>query len=66
MFIPDDTRTKLDAKSKQMVFVGYSNTSKAFRLWDPGTNKVKESNDVTFDETAGEFSSPTPIKEITD
>ena len=49
-----------------MVFVGYSNTSKAFKLWDPGMNKVKDSDNVIFDETIGEFSSPIPIKEITD
>jgi hypothetical protein len=49
-----------------MIFVGYSDTSKAYRLWDLGTNKVKESNDVTFNETVGKFLEPTLANEVTD
>jgi hypothetical protein len=55
-FISDVARTKIEAKSKPIIFVGYSDMSKAYRFWDPCTNKVKESSDVTFDETIGRFS----------
>jgi hypothetical protein len=65
-FIPNATRTKMEAKNKPMIFVGYSDIGKAYIVWDLGTNKVKESSNVTFDETVGKFSEPTPANEVID
>ena len=48
--IPKDERTKLDRKGVKCKFVGYSETQKAFRLWDPSTGKIKISRDVIFNE----------------
>lgn len=45
--IPDETRTKLDPKAVECVFVGYSLTSKAYRLYDPTRERIIISRDVT-------------------
>jgi hypothetical protein len=45
-------RTKLDYKSKAHIFIGYSLTSKAYRLYDPITKKLVVSRDVIFREQA--------------
>ena len=42
--------TKLDAKSIKCILVGYGNDCKAYRVWNPKTNKVFYSRDVIFDE----------------
>ena len=44
-------RTKLDAKSMKYILVGYGDDYKAYRVWDPKTDKVYHSRDVIFDET---------------
>jgi transposase InsO family protein len=44
-------RTKLDAKATKCILVGYGNECKAYRIWDPKTDRVYHSRDVTFDET---------------
>ena len=48
--VPTEKRTKLDPKSKKMMFVGYSAESKAYRLIDPENKKIVVSRDVIFDE----------------
>ena len=48
--IPKDKRTKLDPSGKKGVFVGYSERSKAYRIYFPGFKKIGISRDVTFDE----------------
>ena len=35
-------------KGRELTFVGYSGTSKGFRLLDTSTNKIKISRDVVF------------------
>ena len=35
---------------KKGIFVGYSESSKAYRIYVPGQQKVEISRDVTFDE----------------
>jgi hypothetical protein len=48
--IPDQLRKKLDAKATKGIFMGYSTTSKAYRIWDNQSRKITESRDVLFDE----------------
>jgi hypothetical protein len=48
--IPDEKRKKLDEKSIEGILVGYCDTSKAYRIWDPATRTVKISRDVRIDE----------------
>ena len=43
-------RTKLDPSGKKGIFVGYSESSKAYRIYFPGFKKLDISRDVTFDE----------------
>lgn len=48
--IPDIKRKKLDNRSRKCVFLGVSQESKAFRMFDPKTKKIIISRDVVFDE----------------
>ena len=48
--VPKERRTKLDASGKKGTFVGYSETSKANRIYMPGQREVELSHDVTFNE----------------
>eukprot|EP01018_Ginkgo_biloba_P039467 Gb_17388 [translate_table: standard] len=48
--VPDEKRQKLDDKSHKCILVGYSESSKAYRLWDPSQRKIVISRDVLFDE----------------
>jgi hypothetical protein len=50
--IPKERRTKLDPSGKKRIFVGYSEVSKAFRIYIPGYHHIEISRDVTFDEDA--------------
>lgn len=51
MHIPDTQRKELDDKSKKCVFLGVSEESKAYRLYDPITRKIMANTDVNFDES---------------
>ncbi|KAJ3702073.1 hypothetical protein LUZ61_005778 [Rhynchospora tenuis] len=55
-FVLDETPkvTKFDAKSTTGIFVGYSSTSKAYRVYLPSSRVVVESVNVKFDENANE------------
>ncbi|GKA88885.1 retrovirus-related pol polyprotein from transposon TNT 1-94 [Tanacetum coccineum] len=46
-----DYLTKFDLKSYKGVFLGYSQNSKAYIILNKHTRKIKESLNVTFDET---------------
>ena len=48
--VSKELRKKLDAKSKSCIFIGYSDSSKAYRLYNPKTRKITISRDVIFDE----------------
>eukprot|EP01018_Ginkgo_biloba_P012739 Gb_04588 [translate_table: standard] len=48
---PDKKRQKLDDKSHKCILVGYSESSKAYRIWDPSQRKIVISRDVLFDES---------------
>jgi transposase InsO family protein len=44
---------KLDDRSTLVVFIGYVEGSKAYRIIDPGTQRVRTTRDVVFDEWRG-------------
>nr|GEV60610.1 retrovirus-related Pol polyprotein from transposon TNT 1-94 [Tanacetum cinerariifolium] len=48
--VPDQTRKKLDDKSKIYIFIRYDERTKAFRLYDPTEKKVTVSRDVFVNE----------------
>ncbi|MCO5579260.1 hypothetical protein L7F22_033114 [Adiantum nelumboides] len=68
--VPDEKRKKLDDKSRKCIFVGYSDVSKAYKLYDPIKKESFISRDVIFDENvsfksapnAEDTSSPRPLK----
>ena len=47
--IPKEKRTKLDPSGRKGIFVGYSESLKAYRIYFPGFKKIDISRDVTFD-----------------
>ena len=49
--LPDCERRKLDTKSKKMRFVGYSLTSKGYRLFDETNRTLYIRRDVEFNES---------------
>ncbi|KAK4429806.1 Glutamate receptor 2.5 [Sesamum alatum] len=48
--VPDQKRTKLDDKSARYVFIGYDQSSKGYKLYNPSSRKIVISRDVEFDE----------------
>ncbi|WCJ18000.1 Transposon Ty1-LR1 Gag-Pol polyprotein [Euphorbia peplus] len=48
--VPGDERSKLDAKSKQCIFLGYKKGVKGYKFWDPVEKKMVISRDAIFDE----------------
>lgn len=49
--IPKEKRKKLDAKGKELLFVGYSDKSKAYRFIDPKTYEITINRNAVFFET---------------
>ena len=47
VYVPRDERSKLDSKTKQCIFLGYSNEEFGYKLWDLTTKKII-SRDVVF------------------
>ncbi|KAL4312354.1 hypothetical protein GQ457_01G013740 [Hibiscus cannabinus] len=48
--VPGDERSKLDAKSKKCIFLGYKKGVKGYKFWDPVAKKMVISRDAIFDE----------------
>jgi hypothetical protein len=48
--VPSERRTKLDPTTQQGILVGYSEVSKAYRIYIPSLRRVVVSRDVRFDE----------------
>jgi hypothetical protein len=48
--IPKDKRNKLEPSGKKEIFVGYSDSSKAYRIYNPEQHKIEVIRDVTFNE----------------
>jgi hypothetical protein len=47
---PKEKRTKMEPSSKKGGFVGYSENSKAYKIYVPGQRQIDVSKDVTFPE----------------
>jgi hypothetical protein len=62
--VPKDKRLKLEPSGKKGIFVGYSETSKAFRIYIPGQRQIEVSRDVTFDEMKAFHKSRESLQEI--
>ena len=50
--ISTPNRDKFDQKGEKLIFIGYSDESKGYRLYNPLKNEVVNSRDVIFDEMA--------------
>jgi hypothetical protein len=50
--IYDQVRTKLDDKSKRMMFMGFDQMSKRYKLYNPNKGKMMISRYDKFDEGA--------------
>ena len=48
--ISDVKRKKLDDKAEKCIFLGVSESSKAYKLFNPLTKKIVTSRDVVFEE----------------
>jgi hypothetical protein len=48
--IPKDKKNKLEPYGKKGIFVGYSDSSKAYKIYIPEQHKIEVSKDVTFNE----------------
>ena len=48
--IPNERRQKLDDKSENFVFLGVSESCKAYKLYNPMTKRLVISRDVVFNE----------------
>jgi len=49
-YIPEEKRTKLEPTAEKGIFVGYSETSKAYRIYIPALRKTVLRRDVRFEE----------------
>jgi hypothetical protein len=50
--IPKEKKTRIEPSGKKGVFVGYSENSKAYKIYVLGQRQIKVSRDVTFHEEA--------------
>lgn len=48
--LPKDKRSKLEPSGKKGIFVGYSESSKAYRIYIPRQKQIEISGDVSFEE----------------
>eukprot|EP01018_Ginkgo_biloba_P031879 Gb_04138 [translate_table: standard] len=48
--VPDENRTKLEDKSVKCIRIGYSEVSKAYKLFNPKKRRIILNRDVVFDE----------------
>ncbi|RVW40094.1 Retrovirus-related Pol polyprotein from transposon TNT 1-94 [Vitis vinifera] len=48
VYIPKDERSKLDAKTRPYVFIGYGQDELGYRFYDPVQKKLVRSRDVMF------------------
>ena len=55
--VPKEKKTNMEPSGKKCIFVGYSETSKAYRIYVPGQRQIEVSRDVTFDKDVAFFRS---------
>lgn len=48
VMVPKQRRKKWDQRSKKMIFVGYSSTSKGYRCYDQSSRQIVTSREVVF------------------
>jgi hypothetical protein len=48
--VPKEKRSKLDPSGRNGTFVGYNESSKAYRIYIPGQRQIEISKDVIFEE----------------
>jgi hypothetical protein len=48
--VPKEKRSKVEPSWRKGTFVGYSESSKAYRIYIPGQRKIEIRRDVTFEE----------------
>ena len=48
--IPKEKRTKLEPSGKKGIFIGYSETTKGYRIYIPRQRTIEISRDVIFEE----------------
>ena len=48
--VPKKKRTKIYPSGRNVVFIGYNDTSKAYQIYFPRFKKIDINRDVTFDE----------------
>ena len=48
--VSKEKRSKLEPSGRKGIFVGYSESSKAYKVYIPGFKQIETSRDVTFDE----------------
>lgn len=53
--VPKEKRQKWDSKSRKLLFVGYCESTKGYRIFDPDTNKIIKSRDVVFLENVEKY-----------
>ena len=63
--VPKEKQRKLDAKAEKCILVGYSDTQKGYKCYNPRTKQERVSRDVMFDESASWYLPPTPIRALT-
>ena len=50
MHVPREKRLKLEPSGKKGIFVGYSESSKAYKVYFHDFRQIETSRDVTFDD----------------
>jgi hypothetical protein len=64
--VPDELRKKLDNKGQKIIFVGYSEDTKGYKLYDPIARKFIINHDVQFMENEAWNGSITKTLKIID
>ena len=65
--VPREKRSKLEMSGKKGIFVGYSESSKAYRVYILGFRKIETRKDITFyEDVAFNISNPNHTNEVHD
>lgn len=59
--VPKEKRQKWDSKSRKLIFVGYCEFSKGYRVLDPDNNKIIKTRDVIFLENVDKYNHNTYV-----